>query len=98
MKTKVFISQADGRSRALAERLKVFVRQLTHTDPWTSSEIPKGANWPQALAERLRDAGAGMACLTPENLTNEWILFGQMIRGRQIVRPSHCPSRRSLTE
>lgn len=87
---EVFISQGQPRSKALAEKLRDFVRLVTPTDPWTSEQIQKGADWPSALAARLKNAKAAMAVLTPENLTNRWVHF-------EVGALSHTPSEKVWT-
>lgn len=74
---KIFIGHAGDRSRALAEELRVFVRKLLPaTDPWVSTlGIEKGSRWREELAGNLEHAGAGIICLTSDNLDNPWILF-----------------------
>jgi hypothetical protein len=74
---KVFISQAQERSRALATELQVFIRRLVPaTEPWMSTTgIEKGTRWNKELTDNLEQAGAGLICLTTENLNDRWILF-----------------------
>lgn len=71
MKTKVFISQSGARSLALAEALQGFVRKLVQaTDPWVSR-----TGIATELDDNLDQAGAGIVCLTSDNLDARWILF-----------------------
>jgi hypothetical protein len=77
MTLKTFISHSGVRSRSLAEELESFVRRLVpSSNPWISpTGIDKGTRWGAELAQSLGDSSAGIVCLTPENLKEEWILF-----------------------
>lgn len=73
---KVFISHSGERSKALAERIQWFVRNLVpSTEPWLSSGIEKGSRWEPEIAAQLEASGVGIVCLTAENLDSRWILF-----------------------
>lgn len=74
---KIFISQAGPRSKELAHALQGFIRLiLPDADPWVSDNgIDKGTRSMAAISETLETAAAGIICLTPENLTQPWILF-----------------------
>src|SRR5262245_3692235 len=74
---RLFISQSGPRSQALAAALEPFVRRLVPgSQPWMSpTGIEKGTRWGVELASSLKEAGAGLVCLTPENLNSAWILF-----------------------
>jgi TIR domain len=74
---KTFISHSGARSRALAVELEAFVRRLVPgSNPWISpTGIEKGTRWGIELSKNLGEASAGIVCLTPENLTENWILF-----------------------
>ena len=46
------------------------------TEPWVSeSGIDKGARFMSEIRDNLRQSLAGIVCLTPENLTEPWILY-----------------------
>ena len=74
---KVFISHSLPRSQALAVTLEGFVRRVVPgTEPWVSeSGIDKGARFMSEIRDNLRQSSAGIVCLTPENLTEPWILY-----------------------
>lgn len=38
-------------------------------------DIPKGGDWRKVLKENLKDAKAGIICLTPDNLESPYVLF-----------------------
>jgi hypothetical protein len=42
-------------------------------EPAFSDQIKKGAYWVSELEQKLKDADAGIVCLTPENLHSPWI-------------------------
>lgn len=74
---KVFIAWSGDRSKQAAELLNewlpVVVQSVT---PFMSSEsIRKGARWSQEIANTLAECSFGILCLTPDNLTSEWVHF-----------------------
>ena len=74
---KVFISWSGKRSRALANALKEWVPLIVqNAKPWVSDkDISAGDRWAQAIAGELETSNFGILCITPENLSSEWILF-----------------------
>lgn len=49
---------------------------VQHAKPWVSDkDISAGDRWAQAIAGELESSNFGILCITPENLTSEWILF-----------------------
>lgn len=74
---KVFISWSGARSKAVAEALHDWLKEVVQSvDPWISSEdIHKGKRWSIELAQQLESTQVGVICLTPENLTAPWLLF-----------------------
>ena len=73
----LFISWSGGRSHRLAVVMKEwleshFADQIT---AFVSSEIEKGKQWFPAVESQLRNADAGLVCLTPESLKSDWIAF-----------------------
>ena len=74
---KVFISWSGKRSNALALALKEWLPLiLQYAKPWVSDkDISAGDRWAQAIAGELESSNFGILCITPENLTSEWILF-----------------------
>ena len=72
----LFLSWSGKRSKAVAEALKPWLRQVIQAvEPWISSDIDKGTRWSQKVADRLERSKVGIICLTPENLSSPWILF-----------------------
>jgi hypothetical protein len=75
----VFISwSGDGsRSQGVALALREWLpRVLQAAKPWMSkSDIDKGTRGLEEVGAALEAMKSGIICLTPENLTAEWILF-----------------------
>lgn len=74
---KVFISWSGDRSKALAIALKEWIPLiLQYAKPWVSEkDISAGERWAQAISGELESSNFGILCITPENLSSEWILF-----------------------
>lgn len=72
----LFISWSGERSKALAEVLSPWVRQvLQAVNPWFSHDIDRGGRWSVELARRLSHSRAGVVILTRENLGSVWLHF-----------------------
>jgi hypothetical protein len=73
----VFISWSGPRSKSAAEAIKQWLPLVVPTaSPWMSAaDIDKGTRWREEVAAALDTMKAGIICLTPENLTAEWLLF-----------------------
>jgi hypothetical protein len=73
----IFISWSGPRSRAVAEALKEYLPIIVNAfNPWLSSaDIDKGSRSSAEIASALANAKAGIICLTPNNLSEPWILF-----------------------
>jgi hypothetical protein len=74
---KIFISWSGKLSKAVAERLRAWLRQMIHgLDPFVSSQdIEKGNVWLAELIKELEQSSIGILCLTRENLNSKWMLF-----------------------
>lgn len=74
---KVFISWSGTRSKALAIALRQWLPLvLQYVDPWVSDkDISAGDRWAQNIAVELESSNFGIICITPENLSSEWVLF-----------------------
>ncbi|KUR75192.1 toll/interleukin-1 receptor domain-containing protein [Novosphingobium sp. Fuku2-ISO-50] len=74
---KVFISWSGERSKALAVALKEWIPLiLQYAKPWVSEkDISAGERWAQAISGELESSNFGILCITPENISSEWILF-----------------------
>jgi hypothetical protein len=72
----VFISWSGERSRVAAEALREWLRNvLQNAKPWMSTEIEKGSRSYEEIARALEGMKVGIICLTPENLTSEWLHY-----------------------
>jgi hypothetical protein len=72
----VFLSWSGPRSRAVADLLNEWLPQVIQAvEPWMSPDIEKGTKWNSELNAQLEKASVGIICLTPENLSEPWILF-----------------------
>ncbi len=73
---KVFITWSGERSREIAEIFKEYIPKIIQTcDTFTSEDMGKGEVWFPRLAEEFEECEIGLICLTPENLSEDWILF-----------------------
>jgi len=73
---EVFISWSGKSSRILAEALyEYFPMIIQDIVPFISKEISKGADWNKEIGSRLKNTNFGIICLTPDNLTESWLLF-----------------------
>lgn len=90
---KVFISWSGESSKRVAKALRDWIPKVIQAvQPWLSVEdIPKGDRWNQYIDRWLKGTKFGLICLTPENLTQPWILFeaGALVNsvGQSRVRP-----------
>jgi len=74
---KVFISWSGKRSKAMANALKDWIPLIVqHAEPFVSDkDISAGDRWAQAIAGELENSNFGILCITPENISSEWIMF-----------------------
>lgn len=73
---KVFISWSGEQSKRIAQRLCDWIEQvLQAVEPWISTDIEKGKRWNSEIARKLEDSKVGIFCMTPDNLSSEWIHF-----------------------
>lgn len=74
---KVFISWSGKRSKAMANALKEWIPLIVqHAEPFVSDkDISAGDRWAQAIAGELENSNFGILCITPENISSEWIMF-----------------------
>jgi hypothetical protein len=73
----VFISWSGARSKMAAEALREWLRLvLQRATPWMSdADIDKGSRGLEEVGRALEGMKVGIICLTPENLTEPWILY-----------------------
>jgi hypothetical protein len=73
----IFICWSGTRSRAIAEAVEDLLKDCGVDDKKIdrSDHIEKGTVWSDWIRDRLRDAKAGIVCLTPENVRSPWMHF-----------------------
>jgi hypothetical protein len=75
---RLFISWSGGRSHRLAVVFKGWLETHFSGDgisAFVSSEVKKGSLWLPEVNAQLRQADAGLVCLTAKSLDSEWVLF-----------------------
>ena len=73
---KVFLSWSGDRSKMVAEAFDIFLKKVIQAvKPWISTSTSKGARWDSEISNSLREAKAGIICLTNDNLVAPWLLF-----------------------
>lgn len=74
---KIFLSWSGTRSHHIANALYSWLPTvIQEIEPFISStDIDKGERGGEVIANSLEDSKMGVICLTPENLTERWILF-----------------------
>jgi hypothetical protein len=74
---KIFISWSGGKSLAVATKLKDWLPLvLQGSQPWLSTEdIRKGSRWQTEMSDALSNPGAGILCLSRDNLLSPWLMF-----------------------
>lgn len=89
----VFISWSGEPSKAIANALREWLPQIINAiKPWLSSaDIDAGSRWAIDVASRLQEAKAGIICLTPGNLHEDWILFEAGALSKTLTNTYVCP-------
>lgn len=61
----------------MANALKDWIPLIVqHAEPFVSDkDISAGDRWAQAIAGELESSNFGILCITPENISSEWIMF-----------------------
>jgi hypothetical protein len=90
---KIFISWSGELSKKVAEHLSTWIQDtLQGTKTWISTEdIDKGTFWFSEIADTLAEAKYGILCLTPDNLSNPWILFEAGALSKGLSKNKVCP-------
>ncbi len=82
----VFLSHAHGDEREVA-RLAELVESLGHV-PWSSRQMPAGADFRVMIRNRLQEAFAVVVLWTPASVTSEWVVSeANRARARSILVP-----------
>ncbi|MDG1083327.1 MAG: toll/interleukin-1 receptor domain-containing protein [Planktotalea sp.] len=71
------MSWSGKRSKAMANALKDWIPLIVqHSEPFVSDkDISAGDRWAQAIAGELESSNFGILCITPENISSEWIML-----------------------
>lgn len=89
----IFISWSGERSGAFAQCLRLWLPKVIQSlKPWISaSDVEKGARWLKEVSERLEKTNFGILCLTPESLTEPWVVFEAGALSKALGSSSVCP-------
>ena len=90
---QVFISWSGDRSRAVAELIRTWLKDvLQAVTPWMSDEdIEKGAVWFDVINTALAASGFGIICLTAEKQHAPWLLFEAGALAKGLEKSRVCP-------
>ena len=90
---RIFISWSGERSRACATALASWIPEvMPGLLPWLSlASIPAGARWEQEVSKALGELHYGVLCLTPENVSSEWVLFAAGALSKSVSRSRVAP-------
>jgi hypothetical protein len=90
---KVFISWSGQRSKAVAEALRTFLKDVIQAvEPFMSKhDIVAGSLWSETLSQELAGTDFGILCLTPENLNAAWLLFEAGALSKKVGKAFVCP-------
>jgi hypothetical protein len=97
---KVFIGWSKETSKALAEIIAKWLRNISHRsiDPFCSlHDIEPGEQWTRKLTSELQVTDYGILCLTPQNLDSPWIHFEAGCLSKHITAARVCPLLFDLT-
>jgi hypothetical protein len=88
----VFISWSGVRSLQVARSMKDWIENLFqgHHAWMSDNDIQAGTRWEGSLIDQLESSKLGILCLTPENLTSQWLVFeagalSKAIEGARVV-------------
>lgn len=89
---KVFISWSGERSKQVARALFEWIPCVIQAvKPWMSEQIAKGARWSPEITKELEETRFGIVCLTPENLSAQWLMFESGALAKSVERTYVCP-------
>lgn len=74
---KIFVSWSGPISQQIAQEVRNWLPYvLQGVEPFiTTADIDKGAKWQSEIVKELEESNFGIVCLTPQNLTSQWIAF-----------------------
>lgn len=85
---KVFFCWSGAKSKTVAECLGSWIGQVIQAvEPWISTGITKGKRWQLEIGDYLEEAGAGVVCLTRDNVNSPWIHYesGALAKTKETV-------------
>jgi len=90
---EIFITWSGLRSRKVATALHTWLPKILNAfQPWMSSaDLGAGSRWVEEVGKRLDSARAGIVCLTPGNLHEDWILFETGALAKAVPKTFVCP-------
>lgn len=90
---EIFISWSGERSGKLAESLGDWIPNVIQVvKTWCSeSDLEKGSRWLKEISEKLNSTNFGLICLTPENMSEPWILFEAGALSKSLDDTKVCP-------
>jgi TIR domain len=90
---RIFLSWSGPISQQIATRLHDWLPNvLQYVEPFLSSEdIDKGARWLSSMMTELQACHFGLICLTPDNLTAQWMHFEAGALSKTIDRSRVMP-------
>jgi hypothetical protein len=87
---KIFISWSEKRSKAIAAALKSWLSDVLQGEDIFMSEhdVDAGTRWLNELNSELEATDFGVICLTPENLSSQWLSFeaGALSKAIKVAR------------
>lgn len=96
-RSKVFVSWSGERSRLVAKSLGDWLEDVLQgvRTFMSDTNIAAGDLWFERIADNIADSVFAVICVTPENLTSEWLHFEAgaigMSRERGTARPAVAP-------
>lgn len=90
---KVFISWSKPTSRKVAEALHGWLPLLVNAlDPWMSAiDIDAGRKWGPEIEAQLEASKLGVLCVSPQNLTQPWLMFEAGAISKQVSQSRVIP-------
>lgn len=93
---QIFLSWSGQASFACATLLRGWLPTVLPVKPWLSGkDITAGSRWQPELERNLKEAVAGVLCITPDIVGSEWVLFEAGALAHRIPNRGHrsvvCP-------
>ena len=90
---KIFISWSGSLSENLGESIRNWLPNVIQSvDPYfTSSDVDKGARWLSEITQELNESKLGILCVTPDNISSDWLLFEAGVLSNKLEKTYVCP-------